>query len=615
MDVDSTDVLRIILQFLSENGLYGSVRSLQDETGVALNAVPSPSALAADITSGKWDSVLQIVGTLKLPPLVLSALYEQVFRELVELREHDTARVFLRGSAPLASLKQTDVSRYSGLEALVSRGASYGDAADLYALSYALGSIPTRDSNTSSSSSTSLRAKRRGEIASAILSEIMTVPPSRLLSLVGQALKWQLHTGLLEPGGAPDLLQQRGESGSAQRSTAAAVVDHAGDYPCRFDSGLCVKFGAAARAEAAVYSHDGAHVIVGSVDGIVEVYDATTLKISSKLAYQARDEFMLHDEAISALTVSRDNEMLSSASIAGTIKVWRLSSGECLRKFIRAHGSAAADVTSSSSSTGGGGGAVTCLAFSKDSSQLLSGGQDGTLKVHGLRSGKLLKELRGHSSSVSSCMWLPDSLHVISSSLDGTVRVWDTSLSECTRILRAPASEGDERGSDSTPVLAALSLPQNADHVVIVSSSRTVHLLSASSGTLIRSFTVVLGGGGGGGGQSGKASSSAAASVVAAAARSVSDVICAAALSHTGRLLYVVTEKRSLVVFDVMTGKVEFSSTPDDNIATHHPLLLATESAASLVGKKVTGLSHHPFKSEISVFGEEGTLKVFKATM
>ena len=102
---------------------------------------------------------------------------------------------------------------------------------------------------------------------------------------------------------------------------------------------------------------------------------------------------------------------------------------------------------------------------------------------------------------------------------------------------------------------------------------------------------------------------------MAAAARSASDVICVAALSHTGRLLYVVTEKRSLVVFDVMTGKVEFSSTPDDNVGTQHPLLLAAESAASLVGKKVTGISHHPFKSEISVFGEEGTLKVFKATM
>jgi WD40 repeat-containing protein SMU1 len=612
MDVDSTDVLRIILQFLSENGLYGSVQTLQDETGVALNAVPSPSALAADITSGKWDSVLQIVGTLKLPPLVLSALYEQILRELVELHEHETARVFLRGSAPLASLKQTDVSRYSGLEALVSRGASYGDAADLYANSYALNTSITSSSSLSSSSasnSTSLRAKRRGEIASAILSEIMTVPPSRLLSLVGQALKWQMHTGLLEPGGAPDLLQQRsGDGSSHHRSTAAAVVDHAGDYPCRFDSGLSIKFGAAARAEAVVYSHDGAYLIIGSVDGIVEVYDAATLKISSKLAYQARDEFMLHDEAISALSVSRDNELLSSASISGTIKVWRLSSGECLRKFIRAHGSAASDVSGSSSS---GGAAVTCMSFSKDSSQLLSGGQDGTLKVYGLKSGKMLKEMRGHASSVSSCMWLPDSLHVVSSSLDGTVRVWDTVLSECTRVLRAPSSAEDDR-LDNTPVLSAFSLPHNADNIIVVSNSHRAHLLSASTGASIRSFSVAKGGGGG---QNNKAStSSAAASVLAAAAKSAADAICAASLSHTGRLLYLVTEKRSLFIFDVATGKVEFSSTPDDIVGSNRQILLSYESASPAAMKRVTGVSHHPFKSEVSVFGEEGTLKVLRAS-
>jgi hypothetical protein len=36
-------------------------------------------------------------------------------------------------------------------------------------------------------------------------------------------------------------------------------------------------------------------------------------------------------------------------------------------------------------------------------------------------------------------------------------------------------------------------------------------------------------------------------------------------------------------------------------------LLLATD--ATSVGKKVTGICHHPFKSEISVYGDEGTLR------
>jgi WD40 repeat-containing protein SMU1 len=593
MDVDSTDVLRLVLQFLQETGLYSSVQALQDETGVALNAVPSPTALTADITAGKWDSVLQIVGTLKLPPLVLSALYEQIVRELVELHEYETARIFLRGSMPLASLKQSDISRYSMLEALVSRGASYGDASDLYAHSYALGT--SSSSSSSSSTSNTLRAKRRGEIASAILSETMTVPPSRLLSLIGQALKWQLHTGLLNPGGSPDLLQQN-ENGSTHRSTAAAVVDHAGDYPCRIDSGLIIKFGVAARAEAAVYSQDGVHLIIGSVDGIVEVYDALTFKISAKLAYQARDEFMLHDEAVSALSMSRDNELLSSGSIAGTIKVWRLSSGECLRKFLRVHINTSSSNNAADMSSGG---AVTCLAFAKDSSQLLSGGQDGTLKVHGLRSGKLLKELRGHSSSISSCFWHPDGLHVISSSLDGTVRVWDIALSECTRVLRLPIV--DAHISDVS-ILTVLPLPLNTDHLVVVSRSRSIHVLSASSGALIQTLSLPINH------TKGQTKTVSSAAISISNAKVVLDSICAATLSHTGRLLYLVTESRSFFVIDITIGKIEFSSTHDEGIVK--PLLLATD-ATSTVGKKVTGICHHPFKSEISVYGDEGTLRKY----
>jgi len=44
-------------------------------------------------------------------------------------------------------------------------------------------------------------------------------------------------------------------------------------------------------------------------------------------------------------------------------------------------------------------------------------------RIHGLKSGKTLKEFRGHASFVNMAVFLPDTHNVISASSDGTVKV------------------------------------------------------------------------------------------------------------------------------------------------------------------------------------------------
>jgi hypothetical protein len=76
--VEATDVVRVVLQFLKENGLTNSMLALQDESQVALNTVDNLDAFLSDVTSGHWESVMTTVATLKLPTGLLSDLYEQV---------------------------------------------------------------------------------------------------------------------------------------------------------------------------------------------------------------------------------------------------------------------------------------------------------------------------------------------------------------------------------------------------------------------------------------------------------------------------------------------------------------------------------------------------------
>lgn len=72
---------------------------------------------------------------------------------------------------------------------------------------------------------------------------------------------------------------------------------------------------------------------------------------------------MMMEEAVLALSFSRDSEMLASGSQDGKIKVWKITTGQCLRKFERAHMKG-----------------ITCLQFSRDNSQVLTASFDTTIR-------------------------------------------------------------------------------------------------------------------------------------------------------------------------------------------------------------------------------------------
>ena len=345
LEVDSKDVLRLILQFLKENSLTNTMRELQLETDVTLNTVDNLEHFRSDILAGRWESVINQVSSLKLPKEKLISLYEHIVLECLEIGERELAREILRSTEPMSMLKSDEPQRYLKLEHLCQR--PFFNSTDAYEMG-------------------SSKEKRRQELSDSLSSEVMVVPPSRLLSLLGQSLRFQQSHGMLPKGASYDLF-------SGGRKAVKKDTDE--KFP-RKQAGV-IRFDIESHPETTVFSPDGQSLLTGSVDGFIELWDFDSCKLRKDLDYQSKDELMMHDEAVLCSGFSKDSEYIATGSISGQLKVWKLSTGVCIRRFNQAHLKG-----------------ITSVTFAKDGTQILTTSFDHSSRLHGLKSGKTLKEFR-----------------------------------------------------------------------------------------------------------------------------------------------------------------------------------------------------------------------------
>jgi WD40 repeat protein len=192
---------------------------------------------------------------------------------------------------------------------------------------------------------------------------------------------------------------------------------------------------------AVTFNPDGRYLVTGKVSGEVQVWDAETGREVVTLG--------THSVEPRGVTFSPDGRHLASAA-DGEVKLWdatRLTEKQEPRiPPIR----------------GRVPGPSLNVAFSPDSRTLATGGDDYTVKIWEVQTGRELATLTGHGGDVYTVAFSPDGRWVASAGEDSTVKVWDGHNDY--RLVRS------FRGH--TGVVASLAFAPGPDGLLLVSGSR-----------------------------------------------------------------------------------------------------------------------------------------------
>ena len=204
-------------------------------------------------------------------------------------------------------------------------------------------------------------------------------------------------------------------------------------------------------------SPDGRKLATAGGDWVVRLWEVGTGKYINSLTG--------HPSAVNAVAFSPDGKILASAG--STLRLWDTDTGESLHTDSRDLGS------------------IDLLIFSPDGKTLATGGGwDHTVHLWDVNTGRLGIGLKGHTDKIRDIAFSPDSTRLITASRDKTMRLWDVNTGTEQKNLPTPddAINPHAAVADILKYLEQGVLPKERDDVHSVKFSKDgTQLISVSS--------------------------------------------------------------------------------------------------------------------------------------
>jgi WD40 repeat protein len=144
------------------------------------------------------------------------------------------------------------------------------------------------------------------------------------------------------------------------------------------------------------YSPDGKHIVSGSHDKTVRVWNGSS-------GFEIFPALRGHEDAVLSVAFSPDGKRIISGSRDKTVRVWDAKSGVEILLCLQGHE-----------------GAVCSVAISPDGTRFISGSADKTVRIWDAQLGvEILPALHGHGHVVMAVAFSPDGTQIVSGSGDG----------------------------------------------------------------------------------------------------------------------------------------------------------------------------------------------------